>query len=116
MNHKTIRQKLVKELAERPGWQQHPEQDHHFRHAETDVHILIYTTELLVAFGALPGQRYDKAVGAKTTHFPSLAIAAVLEVADALVEVRRLTKQRAEDTATWEQAVVAGDEPSAGPG
>ncbi len=116
MNHKQVRAQLVKELGARPGWQQHPEQDHHFRHAETGVHILIYANELSVTFGPLPGQRYDKAVGAKTTHFPSLAIAAVLEVADALVEVRRLTKWRADVEAAWEAAFVAGSEPGPGPG
>lgn len=88
MNHRLVRDRVRQELAGRPGWEQHPYQDHHFRHLEADVHILIYDKELTVTFGPMPEGRYDKAVGSKTTYFASLAVASVLEVADALVFTR----------------------------
>jgi hypothetical protein len=116
MNHLMITERVAKELATRSGWERHPGQDHHFWHRRTNVHILVYAGELVLTFGDLPGRHDDKAVGAKTKHFPTLAITSVLEVADALVVTRLVTAWRAEVAAAWEQAFKAGDEPGPGPG
>jgi hypothetical protein len=102
-------------LAGQPGWEQHPDHDHHFQHLETGVHIRIYRGELAVTFGELAGVPYEKAAIAKTGVYPTLAITSILEVAGALVEVRRLAKWRAEVAAAFEEAFAAGDEPRPGP-
>jgi hypothetical protein len=90
MNHRDVRKAVADRLLGQPGWEQHPEQDHHFRHLLAGVHVMIYGAEVSVTFGTHDKSSYDKAVGAKTTYFPSLAIASVLEVAEALVFRRNI--------------------------
>lgn len=109
MNHRTMRQRVAEQLADRVGWQPHPEQDHHFRHLETGVHILVYGTEINVTFGPFAGVRYDRAVAASFKYFPSLALASALEVADALVSARRaITRDRVLAEA-WDKALITDE-------
>lgn len=86
MNQQEAERRVVAQLMQQPGWGKHPVHPFHYRHEAAGVHVMIYPTELSVVFGA-PGRQYDKAVSASTRHFPALAIASVVDVAHALVEV-----------------------------
>lgn len=89
MMHREVQEKVAAALVGQPGWQRPPRQDHHFEHPATDVHVLIYNTQIIVTFGRV-GHRHSevKSVVASTRYYPSLAIASSLEVARALVAVR----------------------------
>lgn len=90
MNHRTVAAQLADELLGDKGWDRPLE--HHLRHEGTGVHVLVYGARVEIVFGAEPGHRYDKAVGTSTTYYPSTAIAAVLEVARALVFARQMLR------------------------
>jgi hypothetical protein len=92
VNHREVRDRLAEQLLSQPGWAQHSEHDHHFIHVFTGVHVIVYPTEITVLFGAVEGQRYDKAVGASTRYHPSISIISVLEVAAALVTARQIAR------------------------
>lgn len=94
MNHQDMRDEVARQLAARPGWVQVEQQDHHFVHPESGVHILIYRRELTVAFGEPPGQWCDRAVSVKLIDYPRGAIACALEAADALVLARWVLRRR----------------------
>lgn len=89
MNHKQVREAIASRLLTQPGWEQHPEHDHHFRHPPSGVHVLVYGQQVSVTFGRKQGSRYDKAVAASTRYFAELSVESALEVAEALV-FRRL--------------------------
>lgn len=95
MNLRELTAALAAALDGEPGWQQR--KDHQFSHTATGVHIMVYGQELSVVFGPLQGQSWDKALAAKTTYTPTLALESTLEVARALVAAR--TPRRARQTA-----------------
>lgn len=88
MNHLEFADRIAEELAGDSGWERLPE--HHFRHPATGVHLMVYAASVSVVFGNETGHPYAKAVAARTAYFPATALAAVVEVARALVVVRSL--------------------------
>lgn len=86
MNHFRVVARLRTALTGEPGWDQ-PEQ-HHFRHRATGVHIFVYGRDVVLTFGDLDGATATKALGCRHAFYPERAVAAVLEVGRALVDVR----------------------------
>lgn len=95
MNHRLMRERLAAALATRPGWAQVPGEDHHFRHADAGVHLMVYGTEISLVFARLGDRSQERAVSASFRYSPSLALASILDVADAIVAVRLMKKAAA---------------------
>lgn len=98
MNHRQVAGKLAEQLLVDPGWDRPLE--HHLRHSQTGVHVQVYGARVEIVFGPGPHGLYDKAVGADTVYTPSTALAALVEVARALVLARQLA-YRPVDLAAW---------------
>ena len=103
MNHRHIAGQLAAALADRPGWERHLE--HHFRHRDTGVHLMVYGLEITVVFGKIEGGLHDKAVSASTRYYPKLGLAAALEVAEALVFQRTVQRRSVRSAAAGPGAV-----------
>lgn len=86
MNHFRVVGRLKEALDGEPGWDR-PEQ-HHFRHEATGVHVFVYGRDVALTFRDREGEPATKALGCRHSYYPEQAVAAVLEVARALVEVR----------------------------
>jgi hypothetical protein len=91
VNHRDVAGQLAAGLEGQAGWERHLE--HHFRHRDAGVHLMVYGAEVTVVFGRLEGLLHDKAVSASTRYYPKLGTAAALEVAEALV-LKRMLEQR----------------------
>lgn len=87
MNHNEVRNRLAAVLLGKPGWQQNPQNDHHFHHQGTGVHVLAYLGEISVTFGR-PEAPHEHAMAVRTKYYPTHAIEAVLLTAEALVLAR----------------------------
>jgi hypothetical protein len=86
--HWTVVRALETALADEPGWSRPA--PHHFRHVTADVDIFVYARDAVIAFDSNERDRLEtKAIGCKTTFFPAVAANTVLQVARALVAVRK---------------------------
>lgn len=96
MSYHAVMPLLAAELRDDAGWR-HVEGTNQFAHKATGVHIAVYARDVVLAFRDEPGRPATKALGTRTTLHPGRAVAAVVEVARALVAVR----SRAVDGGPW---------------
>lgn len=87
--------RLAAALKTRAGWRRHRERPFCFVHATAGLQILVIGTELALLLGDDQHTSEGMAVVTKAAYYPNGALAAMLEVIDALVLKRAADARRA---------------------
>lgn len=93
MTYQGVKALLAAALDGEPGWSNEAGTNC-FAHEAAGVHVMIYSRDLVLALRDVPGEPVTKALGCRTTYHPAQAVAAVLEVARAVVAVRTAAAAR----------------------